>query len=268
MNNKLLPTLLIGFFLIVLSLNFFQRDPEAYPLLRLIPFVLSISLGIGATLYAASTYGFGSEHGKALSILAVGMILTLLGDLIFVVVAALNQTIPYPSFADFLYILGSIFFLVGFIKDLQIYKPNLSALDLNTKIMMLALLLLVGPVIIYFEVFLKLDPTLPLVTNLVSISLGLIDLILLVLVSLMLKLSLGFGEGKFFAPWLAIFFAVVSSMIGNLVFSIFTLEYLSIIWPYTMINIFWVTSYLLVCFAFIRIGSLIKEAQNVFMKKS
>jgi hypothetical protein len=264
--KSIFPVFLIVFFVVILLLNFFSRNPDVYPVLRLFAFVVSIGLGIISTIYAANAYGFGSEHGRALLFIAAGMVFILIGDLTFVFLQISGQEVPLPSVADLLYFLGYFFFVIGFFKEIRIYKVDIRSFDPFARVMVILFVLSIGAIVLYLEVFAQYDGGLSLIANLARNGYGVFDFFLLTLVVLILKITLGFGKGKLFLPWLLIFIGVISSMTGDVIYSLTFDKYLASVWPYTMLNVFWVGCYLLVSFGFIRIGNIIREAQAKFIK--
>jgi hypothetical protein len=264
--KKLFPFVFVLIFASFLALNFFSRQPENYPLLRLAGFLVTIGIGIISSIYVATSYGFKSDHGRAFLLLASGMSLILAGDLVFQLILNSTGSVPLPSLADLAYGLGYLLLLLGFYSEVRIYKVSFRSFDMFSRVIIALFIVLLGGAVLYLEVISPYNPQIPLLANLASVSFGIYDFFLVILAVLILKMTLGFGNGKLFLPWLFILLGVISSMTGDIIYSLTYENYLSSVWPYTMLNMFWVGGYLLASYGLLRIGIIIREAQAQIKK--
>lgn len=265
--RSVLPIALLLIFVFIFTINFFVRDAGSFSIVRTFSFMFSIGTGILSTIYAAHAYGFKSKHGRAFLMIALGMGLILAGNIIFLISVLGKDLAQLPPFADIVYMLGYVFFIWGFVIEIRLYKVDFKAIDLFTKIITLLFIISLGSIVLYLEVLSFYDSSISLIANISATSYGIFDFFLIILVVFILRLSLGFGKGKLFTPWLLILIGIITGMIGDIFYSLFFSQYVQAMWPYTMLNVWWVASYLLVTIGFVKIGGTIKDAQALFSKK-
>lgn len=215
---------------------------------------------------AAHTYDFANKHGKALLLMAVGLLFWFIGEASFFLFQFIVDINPFPSVADLCYIAG--YFLIWAGLGLEIKANNSSLKSLNQYIQFLIALIMamLALAVLYFGVYLAYAPGQPLLNNLVAMGYGLGDLVLIAPTLYVLKIAVDYRGGKLFLPWALILIALLLNLLGDVYFAIYRDAYTLLEWPHTMVDIVWGLSYILFAYSFYSTASHVREARASFKK--
>jgi hypothetical protein len=115
----------------------------------------------------------------------------------------------------------------------------------------------------YFGVFLAYSRTEPLFTNVIAISYGVGDLVLIISTIALLILAWEFRGGTLSQIWLSLFFSFLLTLISDILFAIATSAYsLTGSFNRSLTDCIWILSYLLFSYALFSFGISIQEAKN------
>lgn len=260
-HNKLLSGTVIFFVLLCVVYLFFSVNPATILFVHIL-YLLPPAIGVLAGVYAIRAYNIKNPHAKSLLFITVGICLTFAGELTWFFYKHVLFINPFPSLADAFYIPSYWFFLLGFRNELQITSAHLKKSDPFTTFVMILFALLLTFVSVYFGVILAYDMSAPLLDNLVAISYGVGDTILVFPALQILKHALNYRGGRLFTAWISIFLAVIAMLIADILFAIFETPYTQDLWPFTNIDLFWIASFLLFAYGFFSIGVGIKAIQR------
>lgn len=224
-------------------------------ILFLIPPLIAVVSG----LYATQTYRLANTHGKAMALLTAGLLCFFIGELLFFLFQFVFHTNPFPSVADVFYLSAYPLLMAGLVKEITLHP--ISWHDFNKLALVLILLLLAALsfIVIYFGVFVAYSPGDPFISNLIATAYGVADLLLIVPSLFIMNMTLDYRGGKLFNFWALILLALLFMLAGDILFAIFKNKYTELVWPYTLIDLAWVTSYLLFAYAFFYTATAIKE---------
>lgn len=209
-------------------------------------------------------YGMSNPHAKALAFLTLGVFFWFLGDFIWFILEYFYNKNPFPSAADYFYLLAYPILLVGLMQEIK----NNSIRWTNGKALLAVLIsLLFGLIVFYFGIVLAYDPDQSLLNNLVALSYGVGDLVLIIFSVAILMVALGYQKGRLFLPWLYILIGFALILVADILFAIFREEYEN----FTVVrnlDLGWISGFLFISFGVFSIGNAIKEARKKLFGKT
>ncbi len=227
-------------------------------ILYLIPPFLAVISGVSATV----SYSLESPRGKTLLFLTLGLLSFFIGEAIWFYLRIILNIDPYPSVADIFFLSGYPLLLFALLNELKLHRLNLKAMSKFTKALLAVLVVLLSLIVFYFGVFLAYMPAASFLENFFALSYGIGDLILIIPALLVLKTTLDYGQGRLFGPWMFIFHGFVFTLVGDLLFAIYYNQYKNLVWPYTLIDLAWIISYLCFTYGFFGIIAALSAVQR------
>lgn len=189
---------------------------------------------------AISTFAKQDPLRKTWMLLTAGMILVFLGDLNWLIWSTIwGDRIPYPSPADFFYLLGYGVLCVGLISANRTIRTRLSAsqylllITLTTVSISLASYYLFVPIVFSNEI--------SIIEKTLDLAYPTLDIIRLIL---SLSILAYFGKGRLGLPWLFITASFITLSVTDLLFSYTTWN--KLFTEDAMLNFGWPASYALI----------------------
>src|SRR3989344_2759295 len=213
-------------------------------------FLISPFMAVIAAISAVRTYQLSNNHGRIIALLSAGLLCWFIGEFIFFLFQFVWHIEPYPSIADIFYLAGYPLLFAGLIKEIRDHKVSWHNFNKLTLTFIVLLLLLLSIIVLYFGVFLAYTAGDPVMSNLISTAYGIGDLILIVPSLFILKIALDYRGGKLYNSWMMILSALMLMLTGDILFAIFKDNYSDLLWPYTLIDLLYVASYLLFAYSF------------------
>jgi hypothetical protein len=220
--------------------------------------LVAIILGIKTV----KIYGFKNQHGQAILFISLGILSWFVGEIIWELFDKVLGIDPFPSIADIFYLLGYPLLLSGLIKEVKQTKLKLKdqkTLLFFTSFIALLLVTIVG----YFGVYYAFDPELSLIENLVSVSYGVGDMILIIASLFVVKLAFDYQGGKLFKSWIFIFIGLMTTLAADILFAIYLTPYEEGLKPFIYLDLVWILSYLLLAYGFFSIY----QSLSIFTKR-
>lgn len=246
----------------IAGVYFSKTSNEFQGILFLIPPLLATLFG----LYAASTYKLENIHGKSMAFLALGMACFFIGETLFFMYQYVFHKMPFPSVADVFYLLAYPMILIGLLIEVRMHKPRLSEFNKSALAIMGGVLAVLIAVVTYFGIYKAYDPDAAFFANWIAASYGIGDIIILIPAMYVLKLAFDYKGGKLFNSWILIFFAMLFMLSGDILFATYSTQYSAGAWPYTLIDLLWVASYLLFAYSFYYTASVLRELRKKLIK--
>lgn len=218
-----------------------------------------------AVLFAsrlAYTYKVHTPHGKSFLLISTGLLFWFIGNAAFFTFQYLFNIAPFPSIADVATIAGYFLLFTGLMYEIRINRASLKDFNQFVKLLITIIVCMLVLAVIYFGIFLAYKPTDPLLTNAVAAGYGFADIALIVPSLYVLKMAVDYRGGKLFNSWGLVLIALLMNLYADVFFAIFRDQYRAGDWPYNMIDLVWVTSYLLFAYAFLNASYAIKEARR------
>ena len=260
-NQTLLWVLFLFFTLVLLTYFLFPGDINRSFPTRIAYLLVSFS-PIVAIAFALKFYGLDQGHGRAYLLVLFSFIAAFIGDFIWFVFDYLNIE-PFPSIADYFYILWYPFLFMGLLREWKMSSAKLSPASFASKMLMFfitfVLILLVG----YFGIYLAYSSDVSFLENAVAISYSVGDLILLSLALFVLRIMNEFQGGYLFYPWLGIFVGLCLMLIADIIFSIFQVPYDEGVFSFVIsLDGIWMASLLAFAYGFGSLANTIKLVQD------
>jgi len=213
---------------------------------------------------AVKVYGMSNPHAKALAFLALGVFFWFLGDFIWFILEYFYNKNPFPSAADYFYLLAYLMLLIGLIQEV---RSNSIKWTNGKALLAIVISLLFGLIVFYFGIVLAYDPDQTLLNNLIAISYGIGDLVLIIFSVAILMITLGYQKGRLFLPWLYILVGFTLILTADILFAIFREEYenFSVV---RNLDLGWISGFLFLSLGFFSIGNAIKEARKKLFGKA
>ncbi|MGZ6004765.1 MAG: hypothetical protein ACXWLH_01295 [Candidatus Saccharimonadales bacterium] len=261
LTKLLVATAFCLLFGIIATAYLLQQDLLSNILYLIAPF-LAICCGV----YTVRTFKLSNITGQIFGLLTAGLTSFFIGELLFFYYQFISHSSPFPSAADFFYLLGYPLMFAGFIRaafNHRVRWHNFSKLYLFSILLLLAVLAIL---VAYFGVYLAYNPGDSGASNFISIAYGIGDLILIVPSLFILKIIMDFRGGKLFNSWVMILIALAFMLSGDLMFAIYRNSYTALKFPYTLIDLAYVANYLLFGFSFFYTAHTIRQL-NLRLKK-
>lgn len=258
-SGKLLALLILAF-AGVAATYFFELDRGV--LLKHTAYLLFPILVALGGIYAVKVYGFGSAGGRALLWIAAGFGAWTIGELVWYWFKDYVGIDPFPSVADVFYLLGYPLIFVGLIKEIRLLKIKLSQLGRPTLSLGLGVVFLLALIVGYFGVYRAYNPAAALSENLIGMSYGVADLLLIVALLFMFVAVWVFKGGKLASFWSLMLFGIVSFLVADLLFVVYSEPYINDVKPFIYLDLLWTFGDLLCTYGFFSLGFSILGAQE------
>jgi hypothetical protein len=231
---------------------------------------LSIPLiAVISGIFSLCVYGFKGSRAKTLVLLTSGMGCWFLGEVFFYSYEFILHTNPFPSIADIFYILAYPLMFFALINEIQQSKIAWKKISPLTLFLYALVALTFAWIVFYFGVYLSYDPHEVLFTNLIAISYGIGDLLLIIVDLFMLILAWEFRKGSFSSLWVLLFFSFIFMLVGDILFAQFNDPYKNEVWFYkSLLDTVWITSYTFFASGLFNFGfSILKAKTHIKNKK-
>ncbi len=253
--KKLVAILFIGLFAAIAALYISRYSQLLDNILFLLPSFIATLCG----LYAVRTYRLAYVHGKAMAFMTASLGCFFVGELLFFLFQFVFHRTPFPSVADVFYLAAYPLLLAGLLKEITWHKVSWHQFNKLALTLLLLFLLTLAFIVAYFGVYVAYNPGDPLINNIIATGYGIADLLLIIPSLFTLNMALDYRGGKLFNSWALIVLALLFMLAGDILFAIFKDKYTDLLWPYTLIDLTWVTSYLLFAYSFFYTATAIQE---------
>lgn len=256
MSKKLLLVILLAFFGAALA-TYLSGDYEslANQIWNLLPPLFASVCGV----LAVKVYSMGNPHAKSIAFMALGVFFWFLGDFIWFILEYFLNKSPFPSIADYFYLLAYPLLLTGLAVELKNNKLNWSASKISFSILFS---LILGAIVLYFGVIKAYVPNENPLNNAIAISYGIGDLALIIFAIAILMVAIGYHKGKLFYPWLYILIGFFLLLIADILFAVYREEYENFMGLTRNLDLGWISGFLFIAFGFFSISDAVKHAQK------
>lgn len=246
---------LIGFFFLAVII-FFASNAGILP--AWIPdmiYIIFPALAVLSGIFAVRGYGLKSGHGQSLLIMIIGISCWLLAEIIWLILDYIFHIQPFPSIADFFFIIAYPFIFWAIIKELINRKVTLT---LYRELISLAVIITLGFMLGYtlYQNFISDSQTF---SSMIGIGYGVGDFLLLAIFIYIIFLAFDYEGGKLFKAWLMMFLGLTSFFAADLLFAIYHELYDQRIFTYRLIDLVWIIGYLFLAYGFFNFWFLTKE---------
>lgn len=212
-------------------------------------------------LCALFSYGFKGPRTRTLLLLTGGMGYLFIGELFFDYYEYILGINPFPSVADIFYMLAYPMLVLGLINEVIVARVNWEKLNKIVLLLFFTCAVLFAVIVGYFGIYQAYDAQRSLLANGIAMSYGVGDLLLIVASLLIFILIKEFQGGILSRVLFKLFFGFLCTLVGDILFAIYTTQYDRQIWFYkSLLDSFWVAGYLLFASAMFDFAFSIQEA--------
>lgn len=265
-SDKALQAAVLGFFGIAIALYFIFPNFTTGAGPSDIIYLLASFLPMAGAFYALKLYGSGS-NGRSLTLIALSFTALFIGETLWLGFEQVGMD-PFPSIADLFYIASYPLLFFGLLIQLKQAKVEWSNQGGFSKVLiwlsLITLIIFVG----YFGIYFAYDGESTLLENVVGMSYGVGDLILIFLSLFVLKMTEEFRGGQLFNAWLAVFIGLFLTLLADIGFAIYNEAYELGQFAYNAtLDFLWIGSFLAFAYGFFSMGNIIKKVQSRVLKK-
>jgi len=235
-------SLFIFAFILVSIAYIFEAEKQTF--LNQILFLIFPVFAVLTGILAVKIYGLKSIAGKSLLAMTLGIACWAIGGIIWCAYALLNID-PFPSIADVFFLLGYLLVLLGLYMEFKKAQIQLSQLKKSTIILGLLITFVLTVIVFYFGIYMAYDSSVGFLENVVAMSYGIADLILIIGSLFALLMTRAYRGGKFSEFWMIVIAVFVLNLAADILFAIFSVPYTENAKPYIYIDLLWIAGYLL-----------------------
>lgn len=267
MNKRTALLLFFALFFLTTTIVYWLRIGFAFILLREGLYLSTSLLATLAGIFALKMFGIKNERAKTLLFLTLGIGYWFMGEVLFNYYEYVLQIDPYPSAADIFYVLAYPLLLIGLINEIRIAQITWRKIHKPTVFLFGLVAFLLSLVVFYFGIYQAYDAQKTVLGNIVAMSYGVGDLLLILANIFVLILVWEFRGGKLSRVWLLMFFSFILTLVADILFAIFNEQYDAQLWFYkSLLDFFWMISYLLFAAALFEFGFSIQDALKKLVK--
>lgn len=224
-------------------------------------FLISSSLlSTVAGFYAASIYGFDNPHGKSLLYISFGLLFWFIGEVTWDVYEFILNIDPYPSVADFAYLMFYPMFFLGLLNEIRISNFNWKKLSLFNSTLLAIVVIFLVIIVSYFGIYLSYNVDVSFIENSVAIFYGIGDLVLVILSLFVFKLASEYMGGRLSYPWICFLIAIFLMLVADILFAKYNIEYEEGVWYFReFLDLFWNSGFLVFAYSLLTLGLIIKN---------
>lgn len=245
----------LGLFILAVIVFFASNVEILPPWLPDMIYIIFPALAVICGILAFKGYGMKSGYGRTLLIMTFGIGCWLVAEIIWLILDYIFHIEPFPSIADFFFILAYPFIFWAIIRELINRKVILT---LDRQLISLGVIVTLG-LMLGYTLFKNYTSELYLLPSLVSLSYGIGDFLLLIIFINIIFLAFDYEGGRLFKPWLMIFFGLTAFFTADLLFAIYHEFYDQRIFTYRLIDLIWIAGYLFLAYGFYNFWILTKE---------
>lgn len=233
-------------------------------------YVLAPITAVAGGAVAVIEYGLRSLQGKILLIITLGLASWLTGEVLWTYYELVAQIDPYPSLADWFYLIGYLPLCVGLLWELKFLRHKVhKPLPYTLRLLLTMIAILFSGIALYFGVFQAIKPDYSVIENVVAISYGVADIALVLMSLVVIVVTIEMRGGKFVAPWWWFLSGIAFTFVADIGFAMFTPEYeLARGYYKPALDTMWIVGYLAMAYGLGRFGWLIRGARYSIIESS
>lgn len=220
-------------------------------LMRNILYVIAPAFTVFFSFRTALLYGFRTTPGKAFLFLTLGFGGWLVGELLWTYYEFVLSIDPYPSFADYFYLLGYPFLFMGFIWHIRFFGKNkqnsMGSTNFLPFVTLNTVLLTAGSLFAYYAF----QSDVPILENIIFIFYVEGDVILFFILFMILSLCRELAGKTVFFPWLLLLIGFFFLFIADGLFALFQHQYELLIPVFKRIDLLWIAGYYICSWSFL-----------------
>lgn len=233
-------------------------------------YVLAPATTVAGGLLAVKEYGLRSLQGKILLTITVGIFAWFIGEILWTYYELIVKIDPYPSLADWFYLVGYIPLCVGLLWELKFLRHKVhKRLPYTLRLLLTMLAVLFSGIALYFGVWQAIKPAYALLENVVAISYGVADIVLVLMGLVVVIVTIEMRGGKFVGPWWWFLFGLSCTFVADIGFAMFTPQYEALqAWYKPTLDTIWIVGYMAMAYGLGRFGWFVQSARRSILASS
>ncbi len=233
-------------------------------------YVLAPTTALGGGIVAIKEYGLRSLQGKILLTIVCGIFGWFIGEVLWTYYELIAKTDPYPSLADWFYLVSYIPFCIGLLWELKFLRHKVhKPLPYTLRLLLTMLAILFSGMALYFGVWQAIKPEYSILENAVAISYGVADIALVLMSLIVVVVTLEMRGGKFVGPWWWFLAGIGCTFVADIGFAMFTPQYETMQAFYKpTLDTIWIVGYLAMAYGLGRFGWLVQGARRSIVESS
>lgn len=233
-------------------------------------YVLAPATTVAGGLVAVKEYGLRSLQGKIILVIVLGIFSWFVGEVFWTYYELVAKTDPYPSAADWFYLLGYVPLGIGLLWELKFLRHKVhKALSYTLRLLLTMLAILFSGVALYFGVWQAIKPEYSALENGVAISYGVVDIALVLMSLTVVIVTLEMRGGKFVGPWWWFLAGLGCTFVADIGFAMFTPQYETMVSYYKpILDTIWIVGYLAMAYGLGRFGWLVQSVRRSIIESS
>ncbi|HSW97816.1 MAG TPA: hypothetical protein VLF89_08375 [Candidatus Saccharimonadales bacterium] len=261
--SKKITGILWSIYLVALAIYWFQIGGAQNVLLRNTVYLFIPFIAVVGGFFSLNIFGTKGFRAKTLLFLSLGLSCWFIGEVLFYYYEFILHINPFPSIADFFYLLAYPLIFFALVNEIRNTKVNLKKIHPSIFFLFCIAALALIFLVFYFGVYLAYDPQEAVLTNLIATWYGVGDLFLIIGNIYVLILAWEFRGGSFSHLWILFFVGFILMLIGDILFAIFTPQYKAEVWFYrSLLDSFWMASYIFFANALFDLGFSLVRAKT------
>ncbi|MFH0798272.1 MAG: hypothetical protein V1906_02565 [Candidatus Woesearchaeota archaeon] len=213
---------------------------------------------------AFSKYGFKSDLGKSIFFIALGFASIFVGELIFAFSEVVLGIDAFPSIADIFFLSAYPLIFIGILKSIRLCRIRWTGCKVLLSVIISVALFAVTS---YYGIYLAYDAQSGMFENVIAISYGVMDIIILLSLILMVNCSIELKGGMLTKSWALFSIAFVSAWIADMVYAIYHESYSEASFAIRQIDYIWIIEFMLMAVGFCIMSQAITKANEILNKR-
>jgi len=234
--------------LLVTSIAYFLSPSDRALPIQTLYQVISIGAALVA-LYASRIYGFKSANGRAIILIAAGLVVWAIAEIVWYVLQSFMGNNDFPTVTDIFFLLAYPIWGFGIYQGFTTAEVKLVRVRKSLLTLVFSASIILTILVSYFGIYQAYDPNADLLANIVAIFYGLGDLVLIILSLLTILVASEYRGGKLASFWKTMAAGFFVFLVADILFAMYRDQFMADIKPYAYIDLMWLSGYLLIAYA-------------------
>lgn len=227
--------------------------------IQAVVYIIAPALAVVSGLLTVKEYGWRSTAGRIFLVITGGLGCWLIGEGLWTYFDLATEIDPFPSLADWFYLAAYLPLSAGLLWQYYFLRKTIrTSLGYTQRLLLIIVAILFSGIALYFGVFQSIQPDYTLLENIVAMSYGIADVVLVLIGLVITIVTIEMRGGKFASAWWWLLFGIFCTFIADVAFAMYAPLYetgTSIYKP--VLDTIWITGYLGMGYGLGRFGWLV-----------
>ncbi|MDI6777906.1 MAG: hypothetical protein QMD77_01840 [Patescibacteria group bacterium] len=260
MKTNKSPAVILFAVFIFLTITYIIEEPFSFLAETL--YLFPVFLAVLAGFFASEVYGPKSHNGKALALIAFGLAFWAAGELIWYIFKNFLNIDPFPSVADAFFLLAYPLFFAGILIGTRLAEIKWNRMNKSAIAAGITAIVILAAAVSYWGIYKVYDPETSPLENIIAMSYGVGDLILIGALIFSLGAARAFRGGRFGTLWTILTGGFFFFLVADIFFAIYQPIYIEGLKPCVYIDLVWIAGYLLITYGLLDNAFSIRSIQK------